>query len=362
MSSEVTAEVRRRLLGDGPGSVAGSVAGAGTTVGELVRAAAPLVAGDDLASLEHEVVAALRGLGPLDPLMRRDDVTDVLVGGSGDVWVEEAGVLRSTGVCIEERVLMAILERVFRPLGVPFDRSHPDAEGLLADGSRLTAVLPPVAVDGPIVAIRKFTSTRFPIAAFAGPRAVALLEGLVDERVNLVVFGATGSGKTSLVNALADRAARTARLVVIEDVPELEISGQQVVRLQTRRSASGAPGDRSMGDLVRLALRLRPDRLVVGEVRGPEAEDMIWALSTGHTGSLSTVHARSAAGSLSRLRTFCAMSSGVGEEVVRAQVHAAVDVLVGMRRGRDGTRVVSTIVGVGDQGELSILFDVGDGS
>lgn len=289
--------------------------------------------------------------------MRLDDVSDVLVNGTGDVWIEQGGALRSTGVHIGHSVLMAVLERVFRPLGVPFDRAHPDAEGLLPDGSRLTAVLAPVSVDGPVVAIRRFVSQRLTLDAFGGPMVVELLERVVDERLNVVVFGATGSGKTSLLNALGDRAARRSRLVVIEDIAELDIRGPQVVRLQTTRSPSGSAGDRNLGDLVRLALRLRPDRLVVGEVRGPEAEEMIWALSTGHTGSLSTVHARSAVGAMSRLRTFCAMSSGFSEAVVRAQVDAAVEVLIGMARRADGSRAVTSIVKVDEAGTLDVVFD-----
>ena len=348
MGGDVTAEVRRRLFDDG---------GSALAVADLVRAAAPLAEGGELETLQSEVVASLHGLGPLDPLMRLDDVSDVLVNGSGDVWVEQAGTLRSTGVHVDHTVLMAVLERVFRPLGVPFDRAHPDAEGLLPDGSRLTAVLAPVAVDGPVVAIRRFLSQRLHLGAFGGPTVVELLEQIVDERLNAVVFGPTGSGKTSLLNALGDRAARRSRLVVIEDIAELDIAGPQVVRLQTTRSPSGSPGDRDLGDLVRLALRLRPDRLVVGEVRGAEAEEMIWALSTGHTGSLSTVHARSAAGAMSRLRTFCAMASGFSDEVVRAQVDAAVDVLIGMQRRADGSRAVTSIVRVDDRGVLDVVFD-----
>lgn len=347
---EVAAAVHRRLVAEPP-SIDDAV-----RVRQLVQDEAPLATPEELERLERAVLSTLRGLGPIDALMADPAVTDVLINGSGEVWIDRNGELASTSIVLESATVRAIIERIFRPLGVPIDRAHPNADGQLADGSRVTAVLPPISVDGPIVAIRRFRTEQLPLGAFAAPETVGLLRSMVDDRDDVIVFGATGSGKTTLVNSLASVAARGERLVVIEDVPELRIVGPQVVRLQVQSPGEqGLVIGRSLRDLVRLALRLRPDRIVVGEVRGPEAHDMLWALATGHSGSFSTIHASSPAGALDRLRTFAAMASTASEATIRSQVTAAVDVLVGMQRLADGRRVIDSLSRVTDDGFVTSI-------
>ena len=349
-TAAIEAAVRRRMVDH---------AGAGRPapdVRQLVLDEAPQLGPDELDRLERAVVSSLTGLGPLDALLSDPDVTDVLVNGGGDVWVDRSGRLAPTGVTLEPPVVWAIIERIFRPLGIPVDRAHPHADGLLPGGSRVTVVLPPVSADGPVLAIRRFRAVQLPLEAFGPPAVTAILGGVVEDRDDVIVFGATGSGKTTLVNAMASLAGRTDRLVVIEDVPELRITGQQVVRLQVRPPTDDGTAGRSMADLVRLALRLRPDRIVVGEVRGPEAHDMVWALATGHSGSFSTVHASSATGAMDRLRTFVSMGGRGSEATVRAQVDAAVDVVVGLRRGPGGRRLVDTVSRVGDDGSIAQVY------
>ena len=344
---EVAAAVHRRLVAEPP------AIDDALRVRQMVRDEAPLASPEALDRLEQSVLSTLRGLGPIDALLADPEVTDVLINGSGEVWIERDGDLRATPLVLESATVRAIIERIFRPLGVPIDLAHPNADGQLVDGSRVTAVLPPISVDGPILAIRRFRTEQLPLEAFAAPETVGLLRSVVVDRDDVIVFGATGSGKTTLVNSLASIAARSARLVVIEDVPELRIVGPQVVRLQVQAPGEHRPvTGRTLRDLVRLALRLRPDRIVVGEVRGPEAHDMLWALATGHSGSFSTVHASSPGGALGRLCTFAAMASSASEATIRSEVAAAVDVLVGMKRLADGRRVVDSLSRVADDGMI----------
>ena len=236
------------------------------------------------------------------------------------------------------------IERLVGPLGLRADRSHPVVDARLADGTRVTAVLPPLAVDGPLVAVRRHRSTVVPLDELAGAGPAAALRARVAERRNVVVYGATGSGKTTLLNALAGLLPADERIVTIEDVAELRLPGDHVVRLEARPGTAEGVGRVAIRDLVRVALRLRPDRIVVGEVRGAEAADMVWAMSTGHRGCMSTVHASTATDALARLEHMAvAAGDGVPMDAVRSQVRAAVHVLVGMARGRDGRRFVATV-------------------
>ena len=214
----------------------------------------------------------------------------------------------------------------------------------LPDGTRVAVVLPPLAVDGPVLAIRRHRRDVRHLDQFGDAALVAELRRCVDERRNLVVHGATGSGKTSLLNALAGTVAAHERIVTIEDVAELRLPGEHVVRLEARPGTAEGVGRVAIRELVRTALRLRPDRIIVGEVRGAEALDMIWALSTGHTGSFSTCHAAGPADALRRLETMCSLAGeGLPLEAIRTQVRAAVDVLVGVARGVDGARRVVSV-------------------
>lgn len=295
----------------------------------------------------REAVDALIGLGPLERILRDPTVSDVLVNHHREIWVERSGRLERVPVEFPDAMaVLAAVERVLAPLGLRIDRASPMVDARLADGSRLHAAIPPVAVDGPVVAIRRFTraiDTLDELVEAGGidGEGAALLARAVLDRENLIVSGGTGSGKTTLLNVLSTRIPDGERVVTIEDAAELTLAGH-VVRLEARPPNAEGAGEVTLQQLVRSALRLRPDRIIVGEVRGPEALDMIAALNTGHDGSMSTVHANSADEALWRLETL-AMSGErrVGEAAVRRQLRAAVDLVVQVERRGGARRVVS---------------------
>ncbi len=292
-------------------------------------------------------VDALIGLGPLERLLRDPTVSDVLVNHHHEIWVERSGHLERVAMEFhDELAVVAAVERVLAPLGLRIDRASPMVDARLADGSRLHAAIPPVAVDGPVIAIRRFTQAIDTLeeleaaGGIDGPGA-EILAGAVADRRNLIVSGGTGAGKTTLLNVLSTRIPAGERVVTVEDAAELRLDGH-VVRLEARPPNAEGAGEVTLQQLVRSALRLRPDRIIVGEVRGPEALDMIAALNTGHDGSMSTVHANSAEEALWRFETL-AMSGErrVGEAAVRRQLRAAVDLVVQVERREGARRVVS---------------------
>ncbi len=322
----------------------------------IVAEEAPLAApGAALAAVD-----ALVGLGPLERLLRDPMVSDVLVNGCRQVWVERSGRLQDAGVSFhDDLAVIAAVERVLAPLGLRVDRASPMVDARLPDGSRLHAAIPPVAVDGPVVAIRRFTQavgTLDELVAAGGINAAGaeMLAAAVVDRRNLIVSGGTGAGKTTLLNVLSTRIPTSERVVTVEDAAELTLAGH-VVRLEARPPNAEGAGEVTLQQLVRSALRLRPDRIIVGEVRGPEALDMIAALNTGHDGSMSTVHANSPREALWRLETL-AMSGErrVGEKAVRRQLRAAVDFVVQVER-RSGVRRVVSIASV-DHGEVTEVW------
>lgn len=298
----------------------------------------------------QDVVDRLFGLGPLEALLREPGISDVLVNGPNQVWIERDGELeRSSVIFSSDDAVVAAVERTIGPLGLRLDRASPIVSARLPDGSRLHAAIPPVAVDGPIVAIRRFTSAVVDLPGFVAASAMTeeqatYLTAAVQERRSIVVSGATGAGKTTLLNALARVIPPSERVVTIEDAAELRFPGH-VVRLEARPANSEGVGEVDMADLVRAALRLRPDRIVVGEVRGAEALDMLAAMNTGHAGSLSTVHANGPEDALWRLETLALTAAGPGEQAVRRQLWSAIDVVVHI--GRHGsTRRVESIAEV----------------
>lgn len=307
----------------------------------LVIEEAPLE-GDDVAIA---AVDAILGLGPLERLLRDPLVTDVLVNGPSSVWVERSGTMSLTPVSFaDDAAVVASVERVLAPLGLRIDRASPTVDARLVDGSRLHAVIPPVAVDGPIVAVRRFTKAVRTLVELVESGSATLevadmLRKAVVDRENLVISGGTGAGKTTLLNVLSTEIPGRERIVTVEDAAELELAGH-VVRLEARPANAEGAGEVTLQQLVRSALRLRPDRIIVGEVRGAEALDMIWALNTGHDGSMSTVHANSPAEALWRLETL-AMSGDrrVGEVAVQRQILSAVDVVVQVERVNGQRRV-----------------------
>lgn len=308
----------------------------------LARSEAPL-AGTELVDA---VVDSIIGLGPIEILLRDNDVTDVLVNGPDDIWVERRGRLEPAGVRFpDDAAVVAAVERVIAPLGLRLDRSSPAVDARLPDGSRLHAVVPPASVDGPVVAVRRFTQAVPDLDALietgtADGGQVDLLRRVVSERRNVLVSGGTGAGKTTLLNLLAAEIPSQERVVTIEDAAELSLPGH-VVRLEAHPDNADGYGGVTIRQLLRSALRLRPDRIVIGEVRGTEALDMIWALNTGHLGSLSTIHANSPEEALWRLETLALADGGVAADAVRRQITAAIHVVVQVERSSQGRRVAA---------------------
>ena len=313
-------------------------------IGEVLSREAPLLDPAAIDRLRRRVEADVGGLGPLDELWDDPTITDVLANGAGPVWVERGGRLERTPVIVDADQLGRIVERTMGRLGVRIDRACPIADGRLDDGSRISVVLPPVAIEGPLISIRRFTVHDVALDAFAAPPVVELLDSLVESGANLVVYGGTGSGKTTLLNALARRLPASERVITVEDAAELDLGGEHVVRLEARVANAEGAGRVALGDLVRAALRMRPDRIVVGEVRGAEALDMVWAMSTGHDGSMSTVHASGPVDALLRLETFVAMAPvTLTPATIRSQLVSAIDALVGLERVVGGGRRVVSV-------------------
>ncbi|HLM65504.1 MAG TPA: CpaF family protein [Acidimicrobiales bacterium] len=314
----------------------------------LVRDEAPLLPAADVDAVVDRVLARIGGVGPLEPLLADPAVTDVLVNGPGAVWVERAGRLASTPVVLDRKAIALLVERVVAPLGLRADRSTPIVDARLPDGSRVHVVLPPLAVDGPLVTIRRFGATTLPLGAFCAPAVADLLVWAVHARLNTVVSGPTGAGKTTLLNALCRHLPAGERVVTVEDAAELRLPGDHVVRLETRPATPDGLAAVPVRELVRAALRMRPDRIVVGEVRGAETLDMLQAMNTGHDGSLSSCHANGPADALRRLETMALTGGDLPLAAVREQVAAAVDLVVHVSRGADGHRRVTAVAEVAE--------------
>ena len=324
-------------------------------VRDMLTEEAPL-AGPELAVA---VADAVVGLGPIEALLRDPQVSDVLVNGPDEIWVERSGRLEPSHLRFRDAAaVVAAVERVIAPLGLRLDRASPSVAARLADGSRLHAVVPPVSVDGPIVAIRRFTPAVPDLASLVAAGAVPaegadMLARAVRERRNILISGGTGAGKTTLLNVLSGEIAPGQRVVTIEDSAELRLSGH-VVRLEARPANAEGAGEISLQQLVRSALRLRPDRIILGEVRGSEALDLVAALNTGHQGSMSTVHANSPEEALWRIETLALSGDRrVAVKAVRRQLLTAVDLVVQMVR-REEQRVVCAIAAVETDGARDV--------
>lgn len=295
------------------------------------------------------MTASVFGLGALERWLADDDVSELLVNAGTEVWVERHG--GPPGPQYVGRLLPgaidAIVEHILSPVGRRLDRSSPIVDARLADGSRVCAVLPPVSLDGPCLAVRKFARHDIGLDQFAPPAMRALLRELVERRCNIVISGATSSGKTTLLNALAGAIGASERVITLEDTAELQLGSSHVLRLETRPSTADGLAAVAMPDLLRAALRLRPDRLVLGEIRGDEATELVQALNTGHDGSLSTVHANGPLDALARIESLVVRSNGGWPmAAVRDQVHRSIDVVVHVGRAADGRRRVTDIAEV----------------
>ena len=335
--------VHRRLLDDervAPGEL-------GATVEAIVRAEAPLLDGPALAEVVRGVTARARGLGPLDALLDDPTVTEVMVNGPGPVWVERCGRLERLPVVLDRPTIEHLVERVVAPLGLRVDRASPVVDARLPDGSRVHAVVPPLAVDGPYLTIRRFAVRGVGLDALCSPAIAELLAWAVRQRMNVLVSGGTGAGKTTLLNALAAHIPTGERVVTVEDAAELRLEREHVVRLEARTANAEGAGEVSVRELVRNALRMRPDRIIVGEVRGSEALDMLQAMNTGHEGSLSTLHANGPSDALRRLETMVLTGNvALPLDAVREQVVSAVDLVVQVARRSDGSRGVAAVAEV----------------
>ncbi len=342
--SSVEDAVHRRVLATG--RAAGAPVSAGE-VARLVRDTAPLLGRPDVDAVVLRVLARTGGLGPLEPVLADPAVSEVMVNGPGPVWVERHGQLSRTEVVLDTPAIELLIARIVAPLGLRVDRSSPLVDARLPDGSRVNAIVPPLAIDGPCLTIRRFGARAIPLEAMAAAPVVALLRWAVLAHANVVVSGGTGAGKTTVLNALAAAIGPGERVVTVEDAAELRLPGDHVVRLEARPPTVEGTGAVSIRDLVRNALRMRPDRILVGEVRGPEALDMLQAMNTGHEGSLSTCHANGPDDALRRLETMVLTGEiALPLAAVREQLASAVDLIVHVVRRPDGRRRVAAVAEV----------------
>ncbi len=300
-------------------------------------------------------MTAVFGLGPLERWLGDPEVTEVLVNGGRELWVERrpssGGTLgrgpQFVGL-VEPAVVDAVVERILAPIGRRLDRTTPIVDARLPDGSRVSAIVPPVAVDGTCLAVRRFHGTSVSLLDFAPAAVASLLGELVGQRCNVVVSGPTSAGKTTLLDALTGHIDPAERIVTLEDTAELQLRVPHVLRLETRPANADGLRAVTLTDLVRAALRLRPDRLVVGEIRGDEAVDLVQALNTGHDGSLATIHANSCADALARLASLVVRAAPAWSlPAVRDQVHRSIHAVVQVARDPDGRRRVVEVVEVG---------------
>jgi pilus assembly protein CpaF len=344
--------VQRALVYDGDAGPHpdGPAAAPRAFVADAVRRLAPAAGTDAIGGTVDLVLARMSGLGPLQPLLADADVTDVMVNGPGPVWIERRGRLEITGVNLDRPTIEHLVERIVGPLGLRADRSNPLVDARLLDGSRAHVVMPPIAPDGPVVTIRRFAARPVVLAAMAHPDVAELLAWAVGARLNLIVSGGTGAGKTTLLNCLAAAIPPGERIVTVEEAAELRLEHHHVIRLEARPANPDTGAGTTIRQLVRNALRMRPDRILVGECRGAEALEVLVAANSGHEGSLSTCHANSPVDALRRLETMVLLAdAALPLDAVREQVLASVDLVVQVARRADGRRRVIAVAEVVDR-------------
>src|ERR1700744_431995 len=316
--------------------------------------------------LATEVLDEVFGLGPLEPLLADPTISDILVNTHKRVYVERKGILEMTSIQFRDDIhLMSIIDRIVSAVGRRVDESSPMVDARLADGSRVNAIIPPLAVDGPCLSIRRFgrdplTSEDLLQNNTLTEPMLELLRGCVKARLNILVSGGTGAGKTTFLNVLSSYISNRERIVTVEDAAELQLHQDHVVRLETRPANIEGRGAIQQRQLVINSLRMRPDRIIVGEVRGEEALDMLQAMNTGHDGSLTTIHANTPRDALSRLETMVAMGSlNIPDSAIRRQIASAIDVVVQISRLSDGTRKVIALSEItGMEGDIVSMQDI----
>ncbi len=341
---------RQDSAGKGPGDIKKVLAA-------YIKRERLIIKAVDLRAIEADLIEEITAYGPLTSLFEDDDITEVMVNGTSGVFVEKHGTLSAAGKGFgSETDIYRLIERFLAPIGTRVDESKPYADGRLGDGSRINVIIPPVSLDGPVVTIRRFPERSITLdnmvelGTLKGVQAKRLSRA-VRAKKNIVVSGGTGTGKTTFLNALAARIADAERLITIEDAAELKLPKSNVVRLQSRPPNNEGKGEVTIRDLVRNALRMRPDRIIVGEVRGGEALDMLQAMNTGHEGSMTTVHANSCGDALRRLEIMVLMAGvGLSHEAARNLLRASLDLVVQLERRPDGQRRLVEIreVGVGE--------------
>ncbi|HKS29449.1 MAG TPA: CpaF family protein [Pyrinomonadaceae bacterium] len=316
--------------------------------------------------LVGEVRHELFGLGPLEPLLADPTISDILVNSHRQIYIERRGRLEITGVAFkDDEHLMRVIERIVSSVGRRIDESSPMVDARLRDGSRVNAIIPPLSIDGPVLSIRRFGSDPLRMSALIENRALTkeiaeMVEMCVRARLNVLISGGTGAGKTTLLNALSAFIPETERIVTIEDSAELQLQQPHVVRLETRPPNIEGKGEVTQRDLVKNALRMRPDRIVIGEVRGGEAIDMLQAMNTGHDGSLTTIHANTPRDALARLETMIQMTGmRLSDRAMRQQIASALDLVIQVARLSDGTRRVTSISEItGMEGEAITMQEI----
>lgn len=323
---------------------------------DLINEEGVPLSGTDRDRLLIEIYHETLGLGPLEPLMHDMDITDILVNGPGQVYIEKFGKLEKTDTMFRNDAhLMQIIDRIISKVGRRIDEASPYVDARLPDGSRVNAIIPPIALDGPSISIRRFGKEYLKMSDLLSfgalsPAAAEVLMGAVKARINMLISGGTGSGKTTLLNILSEAIPTRERVVTIEDSAELHLNQDHVVRLETRPPNIEGKGEVTQRNLVRNSLRMRPDRIIVGEVRGEEALDMLQAMNTGHDGSISTIHSNSPRDALSRLETMVLMAGmDLPQRAIREQIASAIGIVIQLSRLSDGSRKVigvSEIVGM----------------
>ena len=316
--------------------------------------------------LVNDVQHELFGLGPLEPLLKDPTISDILVNSHRRIYIERRGKLEATNVTFkDDEHLMRVIERIVSSVGRRIDESSPMVDARLADGSRVNAIIPPLAIDGPVLSIRRFGSEPLRMNALIEHKALTkdiadMLQMCIAARLNVLISGGTGAGKTTLLNALSAYIPEDERIVTIEDSAELQLQQPHVVRLETRPPNIEGRGEVTQRDLVKNALRMRPDRIVIGEVRGGEAIDMLQAMNTGHDGSLTTVHANTPRDALARLETMIQMTGmRLSDRAMRQQVASAINLVLQVARLSDGSRRVTSISEItGMEGETITMQEI----
>lgn len=321
------------------------------TIHEIIQALnVPLPSGVTRKKIEHELIHEAIGLGPLEDLINRDDITEIMVNGPDQIYVEHKGVLYKTDMAFaDDQQVLSAIERIVSPLGRRIDESSPMVDARLKDGSRVNAIIPPLSLVGPSITIRKFSKTPLQVENLIEYGSISknmaeFLDLCVKLRKNIIISGGTGSGKTTLLNILSSFLPDTDRIITIEDAAELQLRQEHVVRLESRPPNIEGKGEIAIRDLVRNSLRMRPDRIVIGECRGGEALDMLQAMNTGHDGSLTTIHANSPRDALARLETLVLMAGfDLPLRAIREQIASAITIVVQITREKDGSRKVVDI-------------------